>query len=366
MANTSQQAQQLLNESARIARSVTATRRGESIEFRNIPEAVLDAIEHDKKSLENIFARLETLERGMKESTAIIQILVDDAKVKDARYEANQSLFGGKWSQLEERVASLETMLAQVESDTNKKLGAVKDSQLRTLREDVDELTGKVELVDDINEQIHAVREQLDLVKRLKSNVADVQTLEDKMQRQIDHAVVRRPLSNGSLAQAGTGDSTPRVARIARRWTWHGATLASSRGRAISWDELTVAIGRGVEWSVKQPSCIFVTHGGIYRLTVALFHNAADRSVPALTVYINRDAVVHATDTSSSCVMRTRVNQEGSRKMEVARCSCEPVPINGLTLNDFFFFPQDSTVVVAYSGDASNVYQAVLELEALS
>ena len=131
-------------------------------------------------------------------------------------------------------------------------------------------------------------------------------------------------------------------------------------GRAIPWSKQIATTGRDIEWHPQSPHTIKIARGGIYKISIGVFHDAADTTIPSVGVYIDNDAVINATNCSTYMLKQTK---RGKAKAARTACGCLPQCVNGLTVTDSFYIPPDAIVAVAYRADPRNVVQAFLEIE---
>lgn len=316
--------------------------------FKNTPEAVVREI----LRLNDRAVRLETTIEQLSDRVAGLQVTVAevDAAVKALAAEHGQMEKSQQASS--NAVRRVETVIEATREnieDYERRLVAcerVGNTEIPSLRNDLFAIRCDVERKD---RNHHALDEQL---LRVESEKVDSHLFEKALgdlKLRLDNMLLPQ---NGANHGGGGSVESP-----CGRWTWIGGPFDAHRSRAIVWSERVLRRGgKGLSWNKSNPSVVVVNHGGVYRVSVGVFHNAAAHSVPSITVYLNDSAVVNATN-SSSYVLQ----QSTKRTMS---CTCAPVCVNGLTMSDFYYIPQGSLLGIVYHADQRDIVEAFLELEA--
>ena len=375
----------LRNECLRILNSIDDTEKGVAFEWKNVQPAVLGASRHTQHVSLEVMQRLDRLENKLEHLTVAVNTLIDDRRVKEERYASDNRAFSRSWQTLTEDVQHLRDHTSRTEHATAEAIRILRDVALPEFQQELDSLkeVHKVQTRKEV--RLEHAEKDIDMLRQHKVDASDFNSAMRELKIRMDQMQLF-PIAGGISAQNNTGSFSSIAGglsgELARhhhrgsvyRWLWHGGSFTSPCSKAVPWSERVVKSGDGIRWNSAHPHVVKIDHEAIYRLTVAVFHNGRDHSVPTITVYINGDAVLNSFSTQSpSCILRptqaatkSSATIRGERDGSELGCACEPRLLNGLTCTELFYFPVGSVITVAYRADPRNVMQAVLDLETMT
>ncbi|CUG91995.1 Hypothetical protein, putative [Bodo saltans] len=364
--STSYASSSFVSESNRILGAIEDTERGLGHEWKNVQPAVVESTRKLHQAMQHMTQRMDSMEGKLDQLLIVATQLNTDRKAREERYVDDKRVWHRTWEDLRDGLDALR-------SDFERNAGA--HSELVRVLQDITipELQHELDGIKAIH-QSHARKEHR--IEQLERDVLGVHRTKIDVDEYRDQIrLIEAKLSNIELfpvckpQSGGSGGGDLAAGLSVSRWVLRVDALATNR--PLPWDR-AFHVGTSTAWNDRARHVIKVQEEGIYRLSLAVFHNNRDHCAPSVSIFIDNDPIIHAL--SSTTVLRQHHRNENAvaatcgacTRCRLSRCCCDPETLNGITVNDILLLPARAIVTIAYKGDRHYLHHGMLELQRLT
>jgi len=366
----------VLRESARTLDCIKDTEQGSSHEWKNVQKSVLDSNRQLHQAIQLFSGRIDALENTVEQLSLAVHTLIDDRRVKEERYTADQRLLSRSLQTVTDDLHTLRNHLRAIEGTVSEDVHTLRDSVFAEVERDLAALKEVSKVQQRRENRLELCERDVDMLRKDKLDSCDFASAIREIKTQLEQLQLFPALRTELATQSSQSDMLARAGGAASRhvgsnfrWVWHGGSFASTCAKAIPWEERILKTGEAIRWNSAHGHVLKIDHEGTYHITAAVFLQGREANVPAITMYVNGDAVVAAVQTRSACLtkMASAHHSHHRRDGGVGKpCACDPVIMSGFTVTDYLYLPVGCVLTLAYGGDPRNVLHAILSIQCLS